>query len=361
MRQYLHTILALAVSTLAAEAFAGELDGRPMVDLGTFDGPGYNFSDAGGVNSSGVVVGESAVVVDGGPPTKQRAMRWTRTADGAVQKEALAHTLHNPEVAGQTIVTSRAVGINEAGIIVAQIIVNPGILPNGTFGVTSRGAVYENGGFRIVTVNHGAAARGINDKGQVTGTGFPGRAYVFTPGVSGLRLLDPLPGQGVSNGFAINDSGDVVGSSGPYPVLWRAPDYVPVALDNDVPDGPSMDGRLLSFGRHINDAGLICGIDQIHMGLWHATAPEWSLLPERLGALNGLNSHGDAVGYRGQNAGGGVEREAVLWRAGADRYIELGTLGGKTSFGRAVSDRGDIVGLSDIESGETHAFAIFAD
>src|SRR5260370_27039504 len=46
--------------------------------------------------------------------------------------------------------------------------------------------------------------------------------------------------------------------------------------------------------------------------------------------------------------------QAVLWRHG--KMIRLGTLGGQSSVARAINDRGQVVGDSDLASGESHGF-----
>ena len=65
-----------------------------------------------------------------------------------------------------------------------------------------------------------------------------------------------------------------------------------------------------------------------------------------------INAHGDVIGNSWNRSG--TRMRAFVWRSG--RLIPLGTLGGGSSWARALNDRGQIVGWAETRSGKTHAF-----
>jgi len=76
-----------------------------------------------------------------------------------------------------------------------------------------------------------------------------------------------------------------------------------------------------------------------------------------LGTLGGATSYGRGINDRGQIVGGSDtssgEQHAFLWENGT--MTDLGTLGGMESAAWGINDRGQIVGGSDTSSGEQHA------
>ena len=79
-----------------------------------------------------------------------------------------------------------------------------------------------------------------------------------------------------------------------------------------------------------------------------------------LGTLGGRHSWGADINSRGQivgsswTAGSPVERHAFLWDSGVT--TDLGTLGGSSSLAIGVNNRGQVVGHSQDQNGVWKAF-----
>jgi len=77
-----------------------------------------------------------------------------------------------------------------------------------------------------------------------------------------------------------------------------------------------------------------------------------------VGTLGGKNTYGHDLNDRGQVVGvsdtAKGERHAFLWQGGKMR--DLGTLGGKQSEAWGINNRGEVVGSADTANGESHAF-----
>jgi len=82
--------------------------------------------------------------------------------------------------------------------------------------------------------------------------------------------------------------------------------------------------------------------------------------PVDLGTLGGQSSFAVALNASGQVVGSSQVTEgsyhAFLWTA-TDGMVDLGTLGGAESFAVAINDRGRVVGESDTVDGGRHAFS----
>jgi probable HAF family extracellular repeat protein len=232
-------------------------------------------------------------------------------------------------------------------------------------------------------------ANGINNAGAVVGqedTVFP---FVWNPaqpnGTTGtptrLAILPTGGGPSEATAFAINNIGDIVGSSDALDangsavtraVLWSGTTVRD--LGTLIPD-PFNPGAFLGNSRaiDINDAGLIVGASDTAFGVEHAFLFDpatnimrdlFSLVPPT--ALPGtadpsratsINTNGDIVGVAAAlDAAGNIVERAFLLPAGAISMIDLGTLipdpntsgaflGNSGAFG--VNDNGTIIGTSE--------------
>ncbi|MEP6763000.1 MAG: Ig-like domain-containing protein [Gemmatimonadaceae bacterium] len=199
-----------------------------MIDLGR--PAGTNHSTANAINDLGVVVG-SAWGADG-----QQAMRWS-LSNGmsmiAAPSRASAKGINNigtivggifeandpygdeiGSLAWDTSGLLKQITLCTASFEPCNIgaISNQGVIA----GVTPNGSLYtrqSDGKLTILPVAIGDV-RGINDAGQVVGTGYSGsaQALIWSP-TSGVQLLGALPGKSWSYGLGINNRGQVVGYS----------------------------------------------------------------------------------------------------------------------------------------------------
>ena len=226
-----------------------------------------------------------------------------------------------------------------------------------------------------------SAAVDVNERGDVVGYGQVvggGGDHAFLWRGGRLIELSPLPGYSSSYAFAVNDRGDVVGTSvgdgGIRAVSWR-PDGTVVDLTAETgldevtdldnagrlvgsvtPDGMNLYPALWYRGRTtvlsdrsgtasaINDRGEITGYFYGGFGnsfMWRGgRLTEIPLLPNMPAASSmqaqGINNRGQVVGFGGF--------DGFVWDSDTGT---LSTLPGLTRFGAAgydINDRGQIVG-----------------
>ncbi len=200
--------------------------------------------------------------------------------------------------------------------------------------------VTDLGGFSDITF-----ARGINDDGWVVGTshlpgGGPARAFLWRDGV--MENLGTLGGHSFAD--AVNNRGQIIGSSGNGTFLW----------ENGVMR-PLLPGVA---GRAINDLGHVAGWQTIQGGTYRAfywnggNIIDLGTLGGRLSAAGGVNSRGQVVGVADTDAFG--RPNAFLWENGVMR--SLGTLGGFNSSASAINELGWVAGMSHILGGSPRAF-----
>jgi uncharacterized membrane protein len=228
---------------------------------------------------------------------------------------------------------SVANGINNAGQVVGTGFLSGNSDPQA---LIWNGAVASYLGTPGVTTS-GAAA--INNAGQVVGNRNQ-EGFVWSgPASHGLGTL----GGTSSAGTSINDLGQAAGYSTlaggtvPYAATWTGSSPTPVP------------GINLAYG--INNAGQVVGNDTAtgQPKIWNGTTTTilGGLGGTGGGAANGINNAGQVVGASGSNA--------VLWNGTTP--TDLGTLNGTAfSTGLALNNMGEAVGYGSFDaSPELHA------
>ena len=202
-------------------------------------------------------------------------------------------------------------------------------------------------------------AQGGNGVYRYGASGFPTETYrasnywvdvVFVDTVTWqITDLGTLGGDvGIATG--INKHGEIVGASTVAPGQWLqgAGMHAFVWREGEMTDLGTLPGGALSQAFAINDEGHIVGDGDTREGARHAVL--WSpghgvtdlgTLGGRLSSAADINNRGQIVGSSTTAAG---TTHAFLWQEGA--MTDLGTLGGDASAAVGINDRGQIVGYS---------------
>jgi probable HAF family extracellular repeat protein len=251
---------------------------------------------------------------------------------------------------------STAMGINNSGQVVGQSDTPYSLIP----------AVWTNGfASSLGTLLPGAAfptAWAINDSGQIVGTeidGSSGYSWVF----SGGKLNDiSYALQQFPFGYAINNAGDVAGNARipgvTLTAFWFAPGTN--GYSNGVGTLLGLLGGTFSYAYGLNNSGIAVGCAQTDTMAVHAARFVPGGGPYDLGTLGGtsacaqaVNDSGTIVGY--SNPFGDGAEHAFSYTNGV--WTDLGTLGGTNSYAQAINASGVIVGYSDL-SGTTSPFVM---
>ena len=203
---------------------------------------------------------------------------------------------------------------------------------------------------------HYSYARGINSSGQVVGTsGSTNGEHAFLYSGGSMQDLGALPGAAnISAANAINDSGQVVGSSNQRAFLYSG------GVMHDLGTLPGADSRAYSTEAFaINNNGQIAGTSAGQAFLYaggnmHALG---TLLGGALSFGSGTNNSGQVVGYSYVGPIAAGEFHAFLYSGG--NMQDIGVLQGSTynmSFATGINDNGEVVGGSYAPDGRQHAF-----
>ena len=163
-------------------------------------------------------------------------------------------------------------------------------------------------------------------------------------------LLKPLPGSAVSEAVGINNLGVVVGGSGEF---LQSSNRATVWDRRGGPTELPANGEF-NEAVAINDAGEVVGNEVSPAGRTRACAWKAGVhryLTEFPGALHSLAYDINNAGWVVGECGTGEfslppfeDTHAVLWRG--EEMVDLGTLGGLSSYAAAINEKGQIVGTS---------------
>lgn len=261
---------------------------------------------------------------------------------------------------------SRAYQINNSGVIVGEA--------SDEFGVTHP-VVWENGVIRALpqldpqNLRFGAAARSINDRGDVVGndTRLGVIHAALWPADGGVVDLGMLPDANIGWANGINNQGDILGQSiffsdfSRHATRWVGGSMSEVTL----PSGALPAGASIPSGRMLNDAGefladLRTSDPATRRGIVFRDG-NFQVLPLLAGALEastmaiGLNQAGDIVG----GAHDATNWRPVVWQRSGD-LTNLGMppsqgFAGGLAFAHGINNRGYIVGEANGEWSEGHS------
>ncbi|MCL5103009.1 MAG: PEP-CTERM sorting domain-containing protein [Armatimonadetes bacterium] len=257
---------------------------------------------------------------------------------------------------------SVATGINDLGDVVGYLRPAGGSADYHAF-------LYKNGKMTdlgtIPNYTYWTLANAINNSGVIAGTAY---SYTYTSGFQGHAFL--YDGQGIHDlnnltfggstsveANAINNSGQVVGSTGPNgsAFLWH---------NGTMTDLGTLWGGSYSDAFGINDSGKVVGQSYAMGGIMHAFLYDGTM--HDLGLLSGytqsraygINNSGEAVGqvYLDFN-----NKHAFIYKQGAmyDLNALIGSASGFTlQNGYAINDIGQIVGYGTDSHNAQHAFLL---
>lgn len=175
-----------------------------------------------------------------------------------------------------------------------------------------------------------------------------------------LTDLGVLPDQQNSSPAAINDQGQVTGTSGVSAFL----DTSAMKME-DVVSVPRQSDKAISRGFGINNSGAVVGDSTFGQDFSHAavfsngSATDLGTLIEggSFSRANGINANGQVVGFSSQMLDGNG-RAFIVSTFDPSGMIDLGTLGGAYAEAWGINDSGFVTGNSETTRAleATHAF-----
>jgi probable HAF family extracellular repeat protein len=373
-------LAALSISRpLAAQEAASSPIHYSVINLGTLGGSASN--GYGGVNNRGWVTGDANLSGD----QTEHAFLWR---NGVMTDLG---TLGGPN-------SSVAFPVkNNRGLVAGTAQINE-IDPLGEYwgasyfctNVNCQGWQNLQRGFRwqndVITAlstlgGNNSTAFGVNDRGHVVGIGETAtqdpncvppqildfQAVIWGPKPGQIQELPVFPGDAVAAGLAINDNGQVVGTSGvcAAPISLALGVHAVLWQHSSVTDLGGFGGVMNNAGLAINNAGQVVGISDLpgdttaHAFFWqNGVMTDLGTLPgDVFSEANDINRKGQAVGI---SCDANFNCRAFLWEKGV--MTDLNTLVAPGSslyltFGGGINDRGEITGTAfDQNTGDSPAF-----
>jgi probable HAF family extracellular repeat protein len=381
-------VTLIAASSLLATLAIAQTPRYSIIELGPLGG---TFSQAFFMNNNRLVGGVSTVrdgtqhaafwglglkMDIGAPGLNSAAFGFNQFGQATVQTETSAKDPNNENFCGYGTGLKCLPAVWQGGVMT--------VLPtlggnNGTVGpVNNRGEVI------------GIAENSTRDPECPPGVAFTGtgpqvldfEAVIWGPGQGQIRQLRPLPGDTVGVALWINDNGQAVGASGrcantmlppisygPHAVLWEK--------DGSATDLGNLGGAAVNMGLAVNNQGQVVGTSSLtaqstvflgsHAFLWTKATGMQDLgtLPGDVASAGlGINDSGEVVGVSDDKDG---NPRAFLWQKGV--MTDLNTLVPANSplyllFAEVINASGEIAGFGAVKSTcmgdpnlcETHAF-----
>ncbi len=166
-----------------------------------------------------------------------------------------------------------------------------------------------------------------------------------------LTDLGVLPDQPASIPAAINNQGQVAGTSGASAFRYTSTSKIPME------DVARHSTKGISRGFGINDSGLVVGDSTFGKDFSHAavfsqgSATDLGTLTEggNFSRANGINASGQVVGSSSKTLDGASSRAFIVSTASSSSAMtDLGTLGGAHAQALAINDSGFVTGNSQI-------------
>jgi probable HAF family extracellular repeat protein len=189
---------------------------------------------------------------------------------------------------------------------------------------TGGAALWEDGDRADLDVRAGCCsitiARGINARGTIVGqgsTGISGDIHAVLWDRGTIMDLGVLPGDSRSEAFAINNSGQIVGTSGTQQTgrafIWEKGTMSAL---------PGLGGQD-DFAWDINERGQVVGHSGAQPVMWErgTVIPLETLPPLTSGRALGINNSGQIVGFL--RAPGSSASVAVLWQDGKPTVLPM--------------------------------------
>jgi probable HAF family extracellular repeat protein len=237
---------------------------------------------------------------------------------------------------------------------------------NNNWQVVLSNGIWSNGTVTAFPTDNGLNFYGlaINSSGEVAGyvwndAALEDAAFYSDGTVTRIGGVNADPGLAFASAIGINDNGEIVGSgaatagSYSYAFIYNEGQIIRLLFPGSI---PIPDGTAASVALGINDAGQVTGqaakddgAGVIHEAfLYDSNTATWTDLGHGVG--NAINASGQVTGQNGTTG------YASLYSGGSES--DLGALpGGTTSTGYAINAMGQIVGSSAVAgSATTHAF-----